>query len=110
MKTISRGCVQLLTCHCNSPAVKPRREAANARNWKSLAPGRYKVQAELAGSDLFFPPLLAYINPQLLRLFVKMTALEAECLGGIGHVKARAFQFRENYLALEGLHATGQRS
>src|SRR6266511_97616 len=108
MKTTSRGCAQLLICHCNRPAVKLKREAASARNWKNSAPGSLKSQPKTL--DLFFAPLLANINTQLLGLFVEMATLQAECPCGIRHVKACTFQFGENYLALESLHAVGKRS
>ena len=51
----------------------------------------------------------AQIDPQLLRFFIQVTALQAKRFRGKAHVLMAALQFCQNHLALERLHAVGER-
>jgi len=58
-------------------------------------------------SAFVFAPLFSDIDSKLLGFLVKMAALEAERLRGVGHVEAGMLQLREYHFAFKALYAFG---
>ncbi len=50
------------------------------------------------------------VDSELLALLIEMAALETQRLGGVGNVVLVAREFRQKLLALEVLHALGERT
>ena len=56
----------------------------------------------------WFLPQCLQVDSQLLGLLVKMAALQAECLGGVGNVIVVALELHDDHIPLETLDTLSQ--